>query len=396
MTTAYVPDAMNLGRNRENELTPQDFLDRRKLFTMNDGLQVLRSTEPLAYRDLDIGDSLRFRVGDEHNESVWASGLHEMHGTEAIPVYLSVDNGENDSTEYQLTVDAFAAALKMFGLGFKYATKCPAHLVEDQLNWWFRTGLENCKGLNLMTVGEDQRIGSAITRSTIKPFSNLRLVEQMVGAIHGRFPGVEIFFDATKMSHSLKETYLQLVIPELGHVMSDTGTDNDIWWGGVQLKNYLAGDGQTSVEAFLYRPICTNGMIDTGPTASAWSRKTGGQDEEDVYLWAQQAVDGVLGGLEDAFDAVQHTAHEGLDNEMAQTVRDFFAEQRVPGALQRAVLDELVDTDNLTMYSVLNAMTSAANDDTLTTGHQQLLMSVGGTVARHSERCGECRRIKPE
>lgn len=390
-TTERLPDVMNLHGNGP-AITVQDMLDRQKLFTLDQGIEVLQSTEPLAFCDLTTGPHVRFKVGNDNNESLWSDKMLNMHGTEKVPVYINLAHGENDGTEYQLTLDAFVEALKQFGLGFKYAVKCPHFLIEDQLNYWYRTGLDN-RDLKLMLVGEEN-VGAALTRATINPFSNLELVERAVDGIQRKFPDAEIYFDATKMAHSLRQTFTQLVIPDMTRMMVDTGSDNDLWWGGVQIKNSLVGDGQTGVEGFLYRMLCTNGMIDTGPTAAGWSRKTGGQDPEDVYRWAQQAVDDVLGGLESSFAAVQSTATEAIDGDVAQTIRDVFAEHRIPGPLQRGVLDELVDNDELTMYGLMNAVTAAANGE-ISPAHQQLLMRTGGEVARHADRCRACRRILP-
>jgi hypothetical protein len=92
---------------------------------------------------------------------------------------------------------------------------------------------------------------------------------------------------------------------------------------------------------------------------------------------------------------VQSLAGEPIEGEVSQTARDIFSEHRIPGPLQRGVLDELVETDDLTMYGLMNAITAAANGD-ISPQHQQLLMSTGGDVSRHAERCVNCRRILPE
>lgn len=391
-TTERLPDVMNLGGTGP-AITVEDMLERQKLFTLDQGLQVLQSTEPLTFHDLTTGPHVRFKVGDDNRETLWSDAMLQKHGTEPVPVYLTIQYGQNDGTEYQLTLDSFMEALKQFGLSFKYAIKCPNYLIQDQLDYWFRTGLDN-RDLKLMLAGQDNVV-AALTRATINPFSNLELVQQALDSVQDRFPDATVYFDATKMAHSLHRTFTQLVIPDMTRLMTDTGERNDVWWGGIQIQNSLAGDGQTAVEGFLYRMLCTNGMIDTGPTAAGWSRKTGGQNPDDVYAWARQAVDDVLGGLENSFDAVQSAAHEDIEGDVAQTIRDVFSEHRVPATLQRGVLDELADNDHLTMYGLMNAVTASANAD-LIPAHQQLLMRTGGEVARHAERCQACRRILPD
>jgi beta-glucosidase-like glycosyl hydrolase len=56
------------------------------------------------------------------------------------------------------------------------------------------------------------------------------------------------------------------------------------------------------------------------------------------------------------------------------------------------VIDGLVESDDLSMYAVLNAVTQAANDAD-NPEEAQVLMSTGGDLAQHSERCDSCHRI---
>lgn len=114
-----------------------------------------------------------------------------------------------------------------------------------------------------------------------------------------------------------------------------------------------------------------------------------------MYLWAQEAVDAVLGGLEHSFDSVQALTDIPLEGEVGATARDVFDQYRVPVRARERIINELVEANQLTMYGLVNAITAAANGD-VRPEEQQLLMSVGGDVVHHTDRCESCRRILPE
>lgn len=384
MTTA-LPDVMNMN-GRGAPITVQDMLDRDKLITIERGMEILGTTEPLAFVDFKTGSSVRFRLDDE-----WNGDLDGKLGTDVVDAWVNIQHGQNDGVEYQLTKDAVLEATGACGMGKAYVGRAPGFLTTDALNYWYRGGMD--KGLRLMVVGAEQR-GAAITRETVQPFSNVDLLDRAVQRIQHAHPGMPIYLDATKMAHSLRKTFLQLVVPDLGREIA-SGEQGDLWWGGIQVSNSQTAEIQTAISGFLYRLLCTNGMIDVGANADAWSRRSGGQEPEDVYLWAQEAVDAVLGGLEHSFASVQALTDIPLEGEVGATARDVFDQYRVPVRARERIINELVEANQLTMYGLVNAITAAANGD-VRPEEQQLLMSVGGDVVHHTDRCESCRRILPE
>jgi hypothetical protein len=372
-------------------ITIEQMLERDKLVTLDQGREILATTEPLTFADFSApGDNIRFRLDND-----WNAEAARLHGTDPVEAFVSVNDGQHgDIQEYQLTLDALHQATTTFGMGKGYVDRAPGHLTEDALNWWFRTGLRD-KNLKLMLMGGDQRV-SAITRETVTPFSNLELLDKMLEVIETRHPGVPVYVDRNKLTHSLRLTHLQLVLPEIGRIMEGTGEVDDRWWGGVQLTNSMTAEAQSELSAFVFRQRCTNGYIDTLGDAGRWSRKQGGQEMESVLQWAEDSVNQALSSFEGVFDRVQSLVEMTIDpGSVEVTAQDLFEQYRLPVAARQRIISNLVETNQLTMYALTNAVTAAANGD-VPAAEQQRLMRTGGEVIRHADRCGGCHRILPD
>lgn len=369
-------------------ITVDQMIDRGKLLTLDQGREFLATTEPLAYVNFETGDQVRFRVEED-----WNADLSQLHGTQPVNAYVSLTAGQNDSHEYQLSLDALHQAAGQFGMGKGLVERNPGHLTEDMLNWWFRTGL--MKNLQLMVIGGDQ-LGSAFTRDSVQPFSNLTMLDRALEVIERRHPGISVYLDANKLTHSLRLTHLQLVLPDVARMIEGTNEVDDRWWGGLQWTNSLTAEKQSAWEAFMFRQRCTNGYIDVLADGGVWSRKSSGQEQEAVLAWAETAVDDALGHFDGIFERVQSLVHMQIDpNNVGATATDLFDQYRIPTAARQRIMNNLVENDQLTMYALTNAVTQAANG-AVSSAEQQRLMRTGGDVIRHADRCNGCHRILPD
>lgn len=373
-------------------ITVDQLVEEGRLITVDEARERMSATEPLNERTFGVGTSVRFRVGDD-----WNLDTDRLHGTDLVDAHVSI-GALGASEEYQLTKDSLLQATSVCGLPKPYTERAPGNLTTDALNHWFRGGLGD-KSYKILT--DHGGVGTSIVRPTIVPFSNLRILDEALGRIRAQY-GVserDVYVDDTKFHHSLRRTYARIVIPaHLRDMNTRHGTDEapDQWMGGVEFTNSLVGEIQTEIAGYLYRMLCTNGMIDVAHNSGRWSRRQGGQDAGDVYAWARDSVDEILGGLEHSFDTVQDLTAHRLDGDTATVTRDVFDRFGVPVRARERVLENLVDEEpgNTTMYEVVNAITQAANADSPIQERDDL-MRVGGRLSHHAARCGECRRILP-
>lgn len=347
-----------------------------KLLTMDAVREKLASTEPLGAIQLPAGDDINFKLNDG-----WNHGIDAAVGTDPVAGWLDIKNGG----EYTLTLDALLEATTICNLPKGFVLEKPAYLVEPVLNHVFQKEKLG-KEFKVLTNGD---YAAAIINGTISQFSNLRLLDEILNRIEAQYGKGEVFADY-KMEHSIKNTHLRLIIPEKTRVIKNTGTDDDTWSVGIQLKNSLISAEQTSLDAYMFCYWCTNGAIDKH-NSEAWNRKQDGQNPDDVYAWARTEVDSILGGMEASLDNVQAMTDIPIEGNITQILSELQKELNVPSKLHNAIIAEMLSSDNLTMYTLMQAITSQANEAGVKATDRDRLMMAGGKLAYESgSRCTSC------
>lgn len=368
------------------KITVQDMVDRGKLLTFEQAYARLEKTEPLSMVSFATNDGqVSFNLAP-----TWNQALDAKRGTDTVEASIRLGK-----VDYQLTKDSLLEATTLCGLTKHYVAKTPARLIQPQLDYWFGEGL----GKDLQLMALDQR-AEGFTKGSIRPFSNLRILEDAKRVIETKYgKGTEVFVDG-KMSHSLRRTHVRLVVPEKSRTIDslrNTEADPDNWSIGINFINSLIGEVPTSIEGYLFAWLCTNGAIDTHASSGAWNRRRGGQGDE-VYEWAQTAVDEVLGGLEHTLDRVQAMTEvklEGSAQEVSETLRDVFTTFGVPTPNRKDVIENMTNSDDLSMYGIMQSITAAANDLELPPDQVDALMRVGGRMPEEAkDRCESCKRIR--
>lgn len=366
---------------------------RDKLLDLDQLRERLARTEPIRAEYFAVGDAIRFEA-----DPTWNHGVKAKNADEPVPVYATLGIG-TFARKLQLTkqtLEDLTATIQ--GLGRSYATDCPAELLVPHLNYWYREGLFGKKGAasrDFQFIVDENRVALAFAKASMSPFSNLTLLDTAVESIRDHYGhDIEVLADY-KLSHSLRSTALRLIIPNANQLLEDTGTPDDLWSLGVQVKNSLTGSSQTSFDGYLFRWVCTNGQIDTRASSGSYTRRKDATRDE-VYAWARQSVDDVLGGLEGALDHVHTLTQGGIEGSLSDTLRDIFEHYRIPIPHRPRIIRYLESYDGeITMYVIMNAITQLANDPSLEASTVDSLLRVGGDLPYSSgDRCGACHRMR--
>jgi hypothetical protein len=356
---------------------------RGKLLTMDDVRESLAKTEPLA--DVIFGSSqATLRLGE-----TWADPEDDTVLTDA---YLRIEGLE----EYRLTKQAALEVGAYCRLPRKVQEDAPADAVQAFVNRMLAEGVVRSREMKLL-VKPGTTTGTAITRPTIVPFSNLEMLDIMLAGIANKYGTAEVLADY-KFSHDLERTNLRLIVPGADRVISGTRVADDSWSLGLDFQNSLAGIEQTDISGYLFRWWCTNGCTDTLADIHPLNRRQI-STTEDAYDWARDQVEAVLGGLEDSLDAVQGlTAQQVAPDQVAATIRDLFTQHSVPARERERVISELAETGaDMTMYDVMQSVTVVANSGQASPDAVRQLLSLGGHIAHTASghRCGSCHRLVP-
>lgn len=367
---------------------------RPKLMTLDQAREKLSRTEPLNELKFETGSDVNFKLPVN-----WDEEVDELEGTEDTGATVTLASAQ----QYRLTKDALLEAGAKIGIPRKLAMRTPAHLLEPWLNWWF-TGNggwtdKSFKAFVSSDTGMANPLVIAFGSGTISPFSNLGILDKLVAGVRQFYRADEqdLLVDY-KFTHSLELTHARVIVPGFVRNITGPGTaePSDLWSTGIQWQNSQLGLKPTELDGYLFRWRCTNGMTDTLVTSGKFNRRDG--SGEDVYDWAGSVVDEVLGGLEHVLDGVQDSTSIPVEQDVSLVLDDLFRQHRVPGKLQEEIIRNMAEVGGeLSMYTLLNAITSAANDSELAPASVGKLMQVGGHVAHSAEmRCSSCRRIRPE
>lgn len=350
-------------------ITPDQL--EKKLLTVDQVVNRLEKTEPLTVETIDSNSKIVFGLDTD-----WASGIDGMEGTERVGVNMRI-NG----TDRPMTKAAALQAAAHFGITAPLMKKAPAKHIEGLLNYFYGHAMDD-SALAMYVVGDDI---AAFTRPTLTPFSNLRLVDNVLDGIRQRHgDGVDVFADY-KFHNDLQKTDIRFILPTDQRIMEDTNMKDvpakaaDSWLTGIHLSNSLIGKGQTSLESYMFRYWCTNGCTTELGEVGKWSRRVNGQ-QDDVYAWARDSVDEILGGMEHRFDEVQALARLGVAGNTADILTEIFKNYEVPVSQRDDIMMILLEQENLTMYSIMQAITQVANQDDLDDRRRDRLMRIGGAI----------------
>ena len=348
---------------------------RSQLLTFDQVVERLQQTEPLSSTVIDSTSP-----ASVHLESGWAEEAKGLGMTDLIPATITVDG-----KEYQFTKEGLLQATALIGLRAPYVLKSPAKLIEDPLNYWFNSGLADAA--HKLVIVKDA--ASAFVRPTIASFSNIQLAEAVLDGIRQvRGNDVQVLADY-KFLNSLNRTDVRFIIPTDMKIMEDTNmidvpsNSKDVWSAGISLTNSLTGKSKTAIEAYMFRWWCTNGAIREHDDVGTWNRKMNGQEEDSVYEWATQAVDEVLGGMDRTFESIQALNNIKLKGATADVLKKVFTDHKVPVTQQNTIQETLINSNEITMYSLMSAVTEQANNPTLDPSRVDKMLRIGGSLPDH-------------
>lgn len=364
--------------------TTEEMLSR--MVSLDDARERLAPTEGLTeYEFATDGSTNKLKFNFPEN---WYHGLDQAD--DFAPTTASVDI---DGTEIPLTKNGALDLASTIGLQGSYAQRTPGTYIEPQLDYWYSHGANGKRSLKLLAGNSG---GIAVTRGTVTPFSNAQLLDSVTRAIERKYGSAAGTVVDYKWNNAIDKTNMRLVVPSATRNINSArvakGSD-DPWSLGIEINNSLDGSGSLELRGYLFAWWCTNGATVQRASSGKYRRKPS-LTPDDAYAWAENVAETVLDDLAQELDAVEQLTMIPLEGELNETVGNLFERFRVPADTRQAVLYNLVESDDLTAYGLMNAVTAAANDPSLSANAVNNLLSIGGDVAHVlSGRCDVCHRF---
>lgn len=258
------------------------------------------------------------------------------------------------SERYALREHAFAQLAAKLAIPAPYLRRCDAELQARNVNRWLR---EQDREVLLRLEGPEVR---AVLGASYRPINHLHILGWL-GAGLG---------DATPVRFELTEGSLDL------QVIDPAARGRDALHGGLHLRNSETGQARVQISALVYRTICLNGLV-MGGGRWAFQRRHVGRAE-----LAQQVREAFQQALELSAQAVSAFAGTQAIRvaEPVKALSRIAARYELSAPESDATVRAFDVEPGHTLYAVINALTRAGNDSTLTLDSRHKLQTLGGRL----------------
>ena len=297
-------------------------------------------------------------------------------------VYPNIDVDHLTTSPHNLSDHSLNQLCGRLEIGTHYINKClpvSQNLVAHNLNFWINKSKD--KELMIRTFENDSKQCRAIMSNRYKRIDN------DVVANHSLNKLMDMNADL-KYSHYDRDTLnITAVLPKLeGEVEKD-----DIVQGGITITNSEVGGGSLIIQPFIYRLVCTNGMVAPRYLNRFYAKHVGKviinpeKDEQWITIIKkmQEQIELVSNpelfqeNLQKLKDATEKkvTSHEIVQLTKRQGISDS----------ERAQIFERLkhyvgDTFTTSKYELANAITNIANDEEKSDQRSRQLQELGGLI----------------
>jgi len=194
-----------------------------------------------------------------------------------------------------------------------------------------------------------------------------------------------------------KRLYIQAVSPKLEAEIKP----GDVVQCGITIRNSEVGSGQFAVEEMIYRLICRNGMIAGTALRKYHSgrRQIEGDAEGETFYSQDTIAADILAFEMKVRDTVEHAFNEANFQKEVRQLRDISAATFKPALLDTVatevsrryavpkndILSRISESEDLSLYGVVNAVTSLAHateDKDLAYQYER----IGGSIAHMNKK----------
>ena len=337
----------------------------------------------------DVKEMLNNINEDKNNKKDYLVDMKSIKVETNNLVYpsISVDHGENKhllrDREFVLTDHSLNQLCGKLEIGTQYLRKClpvSQELVAHNLNFW----INNSKDKELMLRTYDM---APIDEARALCSNRYKRIDNDVVANHSLNKLMDLGLDIKYSYYDRDTLNITAVNPKLeGEVAK-----GDVVQSGVTITNSEIGSGSLIIQPFIYRLVCTNGMVAPRYLNRFYSRHVGkiviDPSNDDQYVTIidkmQKQIDLI------SSNDVWNESFNGLVKATKQSINSHqiveLAKRHGVSESERAQIFERLnhyvgDTFTTTKYDLANAVTNIANDEEKSNERARKLQELGGLI----------------
>ena len=291
---------------------------------------------------------------------------------EKVPGLIRTSEGDS----FTLTDGAFSNLCEILGAPCRYLMRCPPDLREANVNTWVRTEIEGKRPLDGWGFYSQESVIQTFSRLNFVHTSSRSVFDMLMEVVDG---GMLDVLDTYVTSGGV-----EFKIVTSREIEARVG---DITRAGLSIRHSDRELLPFSVEPFMYRLVCVNGVV--VPECTGLRRYRSG-DEGDALGKMREHVSEVYSSLQDQMSAYADKINRPVEDRDS-VLNTIFRERYIPQAIRSLVRDSWEQDPGDTEYHLLNAFSRAANSESVSGAWRRQLQRVAGTLAADPlHRCPRC------
>lgn len=293
----------------------------------------------------------------------------------------------NEANDLILDELAIKVLAKHLGVSAAYLDKCPGVLRAANLNYWIGQHKDRDA---IFTLGGGQLVDVYSPDKKVIPIPQVGQIVSRVFRPEDEI--ITLHRDENRFHIDIKvDQHIEVPGFEGDEFRPQVG---DITHGGVRI--YIPADLnklQPSVEPYLHRLVCSNGLSKQSDSSLI---KLRGNTVPDILEEMEQKAQDILGNLPGTLGEYASLADVPINGEVLQVIRRLGQEHNIASRVLDRVMDAAQQIDRerpATMYDITQVFTEVANGS-VAYGTSVALQRLGGHLLSHSSsaphRCPTC------
>lgn len=288
--------------------------------------------------------------------------------------------------QYSLTDHSMNQLCGKLEIGTQYLRKClpvSQELVAHNLNFW----IKNTKSKELMvrTIERDSDELPNIARAVCS--NRYKRIDNDVVVTHSLNKLMDLGLDIKYINYDRDTLNVTAVNPKVEGEVSE----GDVVQSGVTITNSEIGSGSLMIQPFIYRLVCTNGMVAPRYLNRFYSKHVGkiiiDPSQDDQYITIIDKMQKQIDLVND--NEVWKESFQKLKDSTKQTINSHqiveLAKKQGVTESERAQIFERLnhyvgDTFTTTKYDLANAITNLGNDEEKSDQRSRFFQELGGLI----------------